>query len=370
VLYDKRWLNTVEKIYQVLYRNEKYLRNITSLARVGLVFSEQTSNYGAELWQQKSGDHSSGMYHALIEARVPFEMVNDRLIDQEYLKPYRLLILPNIAQLSDEQCDLLRKFVENGGSIIATFETSLYDKEGIRRPDFGLADIFGASFNSGTEGPMQNSYLRLMSDPVSGVFHPVLAGLEDAFRIINTVYQVKVKPRMALPSPVTLIPSYPDLPMEHVYPRISDTDIRELYLNDTGHGRVSYFPGDIDRSFWQILCADHGKLLANTIKWALNEEPIVEVKGAGVMDVSVWRQKDSMTVHLVNLTNPMMMKGPFRELLPIACQVTVNIPDSIKVKNVSLLVSGQVVHFETDRSKIILDIPKILDHEIVGIDFG
>ena len=55
---------------------------------------------------------------------------------------------------------------------------------------------------------------------------------------------------------------------------------------------------------------DHGRLLRNVITWAMNERPLVEVDGRGVIDVTVWRQRDSMTVHLVNLTNPMMMKGP------------------------------------------------------------
>ncbi len=36
-----------------------------------------------------------------------------------------------------------------------------------------------------------------------------------------------------------------------------------------------------------------------------------------MLDVTVWRQRDSMTVHLVNLTNPMMMKGPLREIIPV-----------------------------------------------------
>ena len=66
VLYDKRWLDTVDKIYQVLYRNERYLRNIAPMARVGMLFSEQSPNYGSKPWQQKSGDHASGMYHALL----------------------------------------------------------------------------------------------------------------------------------------------------------------------------------------------------------------------------------------------------------------------------------------------------------------
>jgi hypothetical protein len=242
--------------------------------------------------------------------------------------------------------------------------------EGRRRDDFGLSDLFGASFDNGVEGPMQNSYLRLKGDIATGTFHPVLAGLEDAYRIINTIYRVKVKPAGTLPSPVTLIPSYPDLPMEQVFPRIPETDIRELYLNDTGTGRVAYFPGDIDRTFWQVMNTDHGRLLANTVSWALNEEPVADVQGPGVLDVTVWRQKDSMTVHLVNLTNPMMMKGPFRELLPVPAEVTVRIPDNLKASAVRLLVSGEKAPVSVSDGKVSISISRIPDHEIIGIDLA
>jgi len=368
VLYDKRWLDTIDKIYQVHYRNESYLRNTKPLARVGMVFTEQNQGYGGEPWQQKSGDHTLGMYHALIEERMPFEMVNDRLLDPELLKPFKLLILPNIATLSTKQCDQLRNYVTEGGSILATFETSLYDESGKQRSDFGLADLFGVSFDKKMEGPMQNSYLRLKKDPETNQFHPVLKDLEDAFRIINTIHQVKVNPRAAFPNPVTLIPTYPDLPMEDVYPRVPETDIRELYLKEAGKGRIAYFPGDIDRTFWQIMSADHGKLLRNTIRWALNEAPIVEVKGPGVIDVTVWKQANSMTVHLVNLTNPMMMKGPFREFIPVDQQVGIQIPQGEKVQTVKLLVSDQKADFKIREGKIMLNVPGIQDHEIIGID--
>ncbi|HEX7583659.1 MAG TPA: beta-galactosidase trimerization domain-containing protein [Prolixibacteraceae bacterium] len=368
VLYDKRWLDIVDKIYQVHYRNERYLRNTAPMARVGLVFSEENHNYGKEAWQQKSDDHLLGMYHALIEDRMPFEMVNDRLLDPEHLKPFKLLILPNISALSTEQCNQLRKFAEGGGSILATFETSLYDETGNRRSDFGLADLFGVSFDQQVEGPMQNSYLRLKEDSESKQFHPVLKGLEDAYRIINTIHQVKVVPKLSFPEPVTLIPTYPDLPMEDVYPRVPETHIGELYLRDVGHGRVAYFPGDIDRTFWQIMSSDHGKLLRNTIRWALKEESIVEVKGPGVVDVTMWRQDNSMTVHLVNLTNPMMMKGPFREFIPVDQQVNFIIPEGTKVKGLKLLVSGQKPDFKIDDGKIFVNVPQIQDHEIIGID--
>jgi hypothetical protein len=368
VLYDKRWLDIVDKIYQVHYRNERYLRNTAPMARVGMVFSERNRNYGTEVWQQKSGDHGLGMYHALIEARIPFEMVNDRLLDAEHIKHFKLLVLPNIAVLSNKQCGQLRKFVEDGGNLVATFETSLYDEKGRRRSDFGLADLFGVSYEQHVEGPMQNSYLRLKSDPATNEFHPVLKELEDAYRIINTIHMVSVKASSACPVPVTLIPTYPDLPMEHVYPRVSDTDIRGLYLHNLGKGRIAYFPGDIDRSFWQIMCTDHGKLLQNTIRWVLNEESIVDVKGPGVLDVTVWRQERSMTVHLVNLTNPMMMKGPFRELIPVTAQVSIKIPRGTKVEGVHLLVSEKKPSFKINEDNVILTVPNIPDHEIIGID--
>jgi hypothetical protein len=370
VLYDKRWLAIVDNIYQEHYRNERYLRNTASLAQVGMVFSEQNTNYGNEVWQQKSGDHELGMYQALIEARIPFEMVNDRLLDTEHLKPFTLLILPNISALSDEQCNQLREFARNGGSLLATFETSLYDEEGNRRNNFGLADLFGASYTQKVEGPMQNSYLSLKKDPGSGKFHPVLKELEDATRIINTVHMVKVNPETEMISPVTLIPTYPDLPMEHVYPLEPETNIRGLYLNEYGNSRIAYFPGDIDRTYWQIMSTDHLKLLQNTIRWALNEEPVVEVTGPGVIDVTAWRQKDSMTVHLVNLTNPMMMKGPFREFIPVDARVRIKIPKGTKPKEVRLLIKGTRPEFRNKDGYVNLDVTQITDHEIIGIDLS
>src|SRR5205823_563291 len=121
VLHDPRWLRVVEDIYRRHAGWENYLRNESPLARVALVYSQQTAwFYGGDRAGAKVEDHTLGWYQALIEARIPFEMVHDRLLDAAHLRQFKTLILPNIAALSDAQCRQLREYVTRGGSLVAT----------------------------------------------------------------------------------------------------------------------------------------------------------------------------------------------------------------------------------------------------------
>ena len=308
------------------------------------------------------------MYHALVEARVPFDMVHDRFLDPDRLARYRLLILPNIAALDDSQCEQLRGFVARGGSLIATFETSLYDEWGLSRADFGLADLFGVTFAGRVEGPLKNSYLTLNRDPAGG-YHPLLRGLEDAARIINGIWRLEVEPRAEFDSPLTLVPSYPDLPMEDVYPRMPTTTIREVYARAVGAGRIVYFPWDIDRTFFEVLNVDHGRLLRNAVEWAMAGSQPVTVEGPGVIDVAIWRQRESLTVHLVNLTNPMMMRGPVREFIPVGpVRVTIELPAGRAARGVRLLTADGDASWQCFDGQLMVTVPAVECHEVIAVD--
>ena len=370
VLYDRRWLPMIERIYEWHYAHERYLRNESPLARVALLFSEQTAAEHPGVAQgDRAEDHVLGMYHALVESRVPFEMVHEAVLTPDRLDHFKLLILADAAALSDAQCRAIREYVERGGSVLATFASSLYDETGRRRDDFGLAELFGVSFGGRIDGPMQNSYLSLDGDPSTGARHAVLAGLEDTPRIINGVFRLDVRPALDFPSPLTLIPTYPDLPMEDVYPRVGHTATREIYLRDLGRSRVVYIPWDIDRTFWDVMCVDHLRLLRNAIEWAANEPAPAIVEGPGVLDVTVWRQRDSMTVHLVNLTNPMMMKGPLREVVPVGPQrARIRLPDGLRPRKVQLLTAGTTVTPRMVGDVCTVTVPSVAVHEVIAID--
>jgi hypothetical protein len=367
-LHDERWLKGVEDIYVWTEKNDASLTRRQSMATVGLVYSQQTAwYYGGAHTEAKVEDYALGWYQALVESRVPFDMVHDRLLDAASLTRFKTLILPNIAVLSDAQCDQLRAFVARGGNLVATHETSLYDEQGKRRANFALADLFGVDWTGKREDRMQNSYIRLEHETVPN--HRIFSGLEDAPRIINGVARLEVTPREKFAAvPLTLIPSYPDLPMEKVYPRVAKTDISCLYLRQP-KGRVAYFPFDIDRTFWEILSGDHLKVLRNTLHWANGEDAMLQVDGPGLLDVTIWRNAGAITIHVVNLTNPMAMKGPYRDFFPVGPQtVKLGVPDGTKIKNARLLVADRTIAIEHSGAMLTLTIPSVLDHEVVALE--
>ena len=205
-----------------------------------------------------------------------------------------------------------------------------------------------------------------------GRSHPILKGFEDAQVLINGTYQLQVEPRASFGSPLlTAIPQYPSLPMEKNYWPVKHTDIPGIYFREVGKGRVVYFPWDIDRVYWEVMVDDHGRLLRNAIDWALNAERPVTVSGPGVLDVTVWKQKDSMTVHMVNLTNPMMMRPSFREMIPVGPQhVKLQLPPGKRAGKVQFLVSTAAPQVQQSGGTLVLEVPSIVSHEVIAVDFA
>jgi hypothetical protein len=58
-------------------------------------------------------------------------------LEEVDLKGVRVLVLPNVACLSERAAEVIRRFVRQGGGLVASFETSLYDENFARREDFG-----------------------------------------------------------------------------------------------------------------------------------------------------------------------------------------------------------------------------------------
>jgi hypothetical protein len=264
----------------------------------------------------------------------------------------------------------LREFVESGGGLVATYETSLYDEWGVRRKDFGLGELFGVTYAGRVDENMLNSNLTIERDPAANGSHLLVRGFEDSVRIINAVNQVHVAAvEQSNFTPLRIIPSYPDLPMESLYPRRGEHP-RSLFAKRWQEPR-RLFPRRHGSNILGGAWRRSRKLLRNAVEWATNEAPAISVEAKSILDIAVWEQQDSMTIHLVNLTNPMMMKRPVREIIPVPSQkVSFRVPDGRRVRRVRLLVSGVDIPHRTERDDTFVEIPAIGLHEVIATDFS
>src|SRR4051794_22242081 len=110
--------------------------------------------------------------------------------------------------------------------------------------------------------------------------------------------------------------------------------------------------------------------MANAVSWAHQESQPLSVKGPGILDVALWMQKRSMTAHLVNLTNPMMMKGPVREIIPIGSQqLRIKVPNDRRIRRSQLLVAKREIPHRNVNGFVELEVPSVGLHEVVALDF-
>ncbi len=159
VLYDHRWLAPVERLYQWHFDHERYLRNEASLARVAVLYSEQTATYHTGVADgDRPDDHVLGMYQALVEARVPFELVHESRLIADRLDAFKLLILADAAALTDAQCDAIRAYVARGGSVLATFAIIALHESGRAPRRLRPGRSVRRALPGRIDGPMQNSY--------------------------------------------------------------------------------------------------------------------------------------------------------------------------------------------------------------------
>ncbi len=76
---------------------------------------------------------------------IPFDVLLEKSLSYENLKKYSLLIFPNSGYLSKQDVASIKKYIKNGGTVVATYETSHYNEKGSKLKNFQLSDLMGVS---------------------------------------------------------------------------------------------------------------------------------------------------------------------------------------------------------------------------------
>lgn len=365
VVPDTRWVQPIADSFGLHADLEPVLSTMTPAAEIAILDPATTLRHHGQETRAIAEADDLGIYHALVEARLPFEMLSDQAMTAETLDRFKVLILANSTCLSDDQIATLEAYVARGGSLVAAHETSTRTETNRPRNAIGLGTLLGVTLTAPARGPVKNTYVAINGK------HPISAGFDGANRIIGGTRLLAVDAVADAEVPFLYVPDFPDLPMEEVYPRLAPAGAAVIARTHASGGRTVYFPWNIGAVFKEVLAEDHARLIANAALWALGKRPDVVVAGREVLDLAVRENDRGTAIVLHNLNNPMMMKGPIRKVYSAGHQtVSVAIPKGRSFGRATLLVAGIEAKSRVADGRVEVDVPGVETLEAVHITWG
>jgi hypothetical protein len=365
---DRRWQKVGADYFQWTARHDAHLKPRRSIANIGVVMGQSTqllykgpATANSRTYMRET---THGIYDALLRGRFAFDLVHEDRLEPERLSKYRALLLPNSAMLSDTQCQQLRDYVHSGGSLMASFETGLYNENLHPRPNFALADLLGISRAGDVVGTNGNACYARIEKP-----HAILAGFTDTNWLPGAQNRLPLKP---IPEPIlTVVPGFVQYPPELAYPPQSHTNEPAVILRETASSRTAYFSGDIERTYWITGHGDLLQLLHNTIRWLTHDETPVHIQGEGLIETFAWETAPGYAIHLLNYTNPNAHHGWMQTTYALGPQtISLKLPSDVRVKSVDLLHAEQKIPFHLEAQTLRFTVPRIEDYEVAAITIG
>lgn len=355
-----------EQTMREIGKRKKWFVRTTQEPWAALLVSEQSRQFyaGGQIMERFLA-HALGVFRVGWEEHLPVTLVTDLDITPERLKPYKVLVLPNSAALSDYQVQVIREFVAAGGGLVATCESSLFNELGQPRPNFALADVLGVDYQGRPTAPTTRAELdvnfaivvddKYWANRMGAAEMRWGAGDIQTDELINSprMKDVVNGVQASFKGPLVKM-SDARPPMKRamiMFPEGLDP-IPAVVMGNFGNGRVVYMAAGFDAANYSYCYPYQRIVMAQAIRWAASEPPPIEVKAPMCIQSTVFRQKDSagerLVVHLFNGINSTSDHGhpevdvPLREeSVPVA---------GIKVRFRNL--TPKLVHLEPDGQEL------------------
>jgi hypothetical protein len=240
---------------------------------------------------------------------IPYGVVLDENAAIETLRPFPVVLLPNVSILSDAEVALLRRYVEEGGRLLITGLTGTHDRMGNLQTNSSLESLIGGSFRGRLD--RTDNWVRFSSDQSSSLS----AQIAPAGRV-NWPFLVRgpaavYRATTATPIGELLKPHHTKLHEEGRYsedsPLSADTPVGPaILLNQVGKGRVLALGASPD---WATASDHHiveaRRLIRNAVR-LLNPKPRVEISAPANVEAVVTDDPAARTlrVHLLGYNSP------------------------------------------------------------------
>jgi hypothetical protein len=338
--------------------NEGYYRDHRSTAQVLVVSSRHSAEvYGGGT--DKVRKELQGVYRALVEEHIPFDILPDSELTATALSRYDTVILPNVAVLSAAQLSLLDSYVHGGGGLIATYDTAGFDPDGAPRSDIGLKALGVARIAGRSEEPgaMRSAYLRLTdADRLAGLGETALLMLDRAF--------LEVEPAPGARGSLTLIPPSRYGPPEKCY-WDKESSLPGLVRNEYGAGRAAYLPWPVGALFHDLNMLEYRALLAGLVDNVSGRERQVVTNAPPHVEIALATSDGRTLIHLINYSghNGRAFGPPLQ-----IHDIRLSLPDIGGASEVLATRLGRALPLTREDGRLIIDVPSLQLFELLVID--
>ena len=368
--FDRRGIAPMQALFGFIRSHADIYGPRRSVAEVALIYSRTTLDYeGASNPDLNYLDGFRGAYNALMDGRLPFDLISDKRISADSLGRYKAVLIPNLACMTDATGAELKKYIEGGGHVVATYRTGFCDEWGESRAQPLVAQWLGARYTGEILRDLKAAYaainrrdhgvLRGTGDtdllPLAGNVCKFEAGAAADADVLRLIPPVEASPGSGM-----------SVPEFNAAGRIEDTPL--LLTRSIGKGKLLYFPWEPDRIGFHFGLRDPMRLIFASLRCADPSPDLIRVEGAGLLDLSVMDSDDSRVVHLVNFSSAGGVRSGHRraveDVIPLhGLAIDLRLPSGVRCREVRLAVGGSVLPFVAQGDRIRFTIPVLTEFE-------
>jgi hypothetical protein len=369
--------------FSVLERNERHFRGFSNYPHIAVLYGHENPPGHAQknwFWDHDVRTATLGAFAACLYRHVQVSSVLATVLDDPTrLSQYKTLFLAGISYLSEQRIENIREFVKNGGGLIASDGTSLYDREGRKQSRFGLEELLRVR-------PFQpaGDLARWIEYHTSK-----LGGPHDLYVLARTR---STEPQRLLRSDTAvvqeagtgwygrLIPAWFYEPVETLPGGLVEADIVRgdgqsllpaVVSSRYGKGRIVYLASSLESFYGQSNARIVGEFLEALVRAVSPADPPYEVSAPQTLIANLTVKGDERVLHLTNWTGS-KFEMPWVEEYYIApienVRIRLQVPEGKKLGRVQLLVPSRFRTKQTG-STVEVFLPRVEAYQGIAFSF-
>ena len=355
-LEDRLVLQNVKEIFQFHKQHEKYLHHNVSGNKVLVLHDE------------KSQGEYQGVFEILTENHVLFDVMEYECISSDdvarEIESYDVILIPDIANLSNAQCKKLDDYVANGGKILVTGFTSTNDEIGnplnkIRLNSLGVEAEYQV-FNK-----EQGTFFRIFIKDKQRL-------ADSVFKHFDLVYAwesgLLCKIKSGAESMLGFIPPAMIGPPEKTY-YTKVTEIPGLIFNSSGKGKSSFIPFRIGSLYHHTRHYGHAALVMSTLNKLLEYKNEMETNASPLVEISRQKSPAGKFEWYGLLNHSGQLGNAFHEPLPIQ-NIKLSFKPEKKISSIKKLTDGKKLSFQNQKDgRVEVVVPELKAFDIILVEY-